>query len=76
VLILSGNGVASAAGAGSIYPSVGLGNILALASGAGNDLVIAGVLATFSNPLPEFAGVGDVLQYDADETAPWTTRPS
>jgi len=65
MLILFCSWSASAA-AVTIYRSIGPGNILALASGAGNDLVIAGALATFSNPLPDRAGVGDVLQYDAD----------
>jgi len=53
------------AGAIDIYRSVGPGNTLALATGVGNELSVSGSIATFSQALPNYIGVGDVLQYDS-----------
>ncbi len=52
-----------------IYRSVGPGNVSALVRStplAPNTLVIAGTTATFSTPLPDQVGLGDVIEYDSD----------
>lgn len=55
-----------------IYRSVAAGVTSALATTssplAGNTLTIAGTTATFSKPLPDNVGVGDVIQYDCDNS--------
>jgi len=48
-----------------LYRSVGA-TITALASGAGNGLVISGSTALFDSSLPDNVGVGDAIQYDSD----------
>jgi hypothetical protein len=49
----------------SIYRSIGPGNTTPLAAGAGN-LTISGITATFTTAVPNNVGVGDAIQYDAD----------
>ncbi|MCK5241449.1 S8 family serine peptidase [bacterium] len=50
-----------------IYRSLGPAQTTALAHGtAGFSLNITGSIATFSSPLPDQIGLGDALQYDAD----------
>jgi hypothetical protein len=47
----------------AIYRSVGPTNTAALASGAGNNMTVAGNIATFVIALPNNIGVGDAIQY-------------
>lgn len=58
--------VSRAQAATVIYRSVGPGKTAALATGAGNALAISGTSADFASALPDNVGVGDVIQYDAD----------
>ena len=56
-----------------IYRSVGAGATSPLAQGGTADssygnMTISGLIATFWRPLPDNVGVGDALQYDADNT--------
>jgi hypothetical protein len=56
-----------------IYRSVGAGATSPLAWGGTADssygnMTISGLIATFWRPLPDNVGVGDALQYDADNT--------
>jgi hypothetical protein len=50
-----------------IYRSVGPRNNTALANGSGNALTVVNSTATFTWPLPDNVGVGDVIQYDSDD---------
>ncbi len=50
-----------------IYRSVGPGKTTPLAGGSGNPLILSGTTATFSLALPGNVGVGDVIQYDAND---------
>ncbi len=50
-----------------IYRSVGAANTQPLATGQSNGLLVVGTTAVFVNPMPEHVGVGDALQYDADD---------
>ena len=54
------------AGITAVYRSVGPGNVVPLAAGESDALVIAGTLATFASGLPARIGVGDVILYSAD----------
>lgn len=49
-----------------IYRSVGPSNTTALATGAGNDLIITSSVATFASALVDNIGVGDAIEYDSD----------
>ena len=49
-----------------IYRSVGPGNTTPLATGSGNNMTIMGSIANFTASLPLNIGVGDAVQYDAD----------
>ncbi|MBT4790325.1 MAG: LamG domain-containing protein, partial [Halobacteriovoraceae bacterium] len=49
-----------------IYRSVGPGNTTSLASGAGNNLTVAGSVATFATGIADNIGIGDAIQYDSD----------
>ncbi|MBT4763153.1 MAG: hypothetical protein HOO06_15780 [Bdellovibrionaceae bacterium] len=53
-----------------IYRSVGPANTVTLQAGAGIDLTIVNSTATFSTPLPDSVGIGDIIQYDADNDGP------
>ncbi len=50
-----------------VFRSVGAGRVSALAIGTGNPVTIDGIAATFAAALPDDVGVGDALQYDADD---------
>jgi hypothetical protein len=49
-----------------VWRSIGPGDALPIASGGSNALSLTGGVAHFGSPLPDRAGVGDVLQYDTD----------
>jgi hypothetical protein len=51
----------------AIYRSVGPGNTSALAAGGSNALTVASQLATFAVGVPANVGVGDALEYDAND---------
>ena len=51
----------------AIYRSVGPASTAPLATGQGNALTVAGGVASFAGDLPPRVGVGDALQYDADD---------
>lgn len=50
-----------------IYRSVAVGATSALATGSNNGLAISGSTAVFDVPLADTIGVGDAIQYDADQ---------
>jgi len=50
-----------------IYRSIGPTQTMALAFGTSNALRIRGETATFAGALPDRVGVGDVIQYDAND---------